>query len=489
MTLQSGQDPEATPDRIAKYRIEGVLGRGAMGVVYKAYDPVIDRCVALKTVRTELLDGDEGEQWLERFRREARAAARCLHQNIVTVFDFGEDAGISFIVMEYVDGRPLADYLRGHRALGVREALSIADQMLRALGYAHAHGIVHRDIKPANIILLGDGTAKVADFGVARIDSLALTQHGSMVGTPSYMSPEQFVGENVDARSDLFAAGVILFEMLTGQKPFPGDTLTQIMYKVLHEPPRSATALNTALLPALDGVLHRALARQPADRFQTAAAFAAALAGAMVGMCKAGDILDDATTVIGRPAPVALPEPPPPALDADALRQAEADLATHIGPVAKVLVRKASAGATTIHELYESLAAHLTSTAEREAFLRKADRTAATFGTGGSLHGSRGSSASLPSSSPAPAATARYDSSVSLSGSGPSSAGGASALSDMVLDKARRDLTQALGPIAQVLVKKTAPRAASPVELYRLLATHIPRDDERDAFLRKAPLG
>jgi serine/threonine-protein kinase len=498
MTPEPGPDRDALPDRIAKYRIDGVLGRGAMGVVYKAYDPAIDRRVALKTVRTELLAGDEGAQWLERFRREARAAARCLHQNIVTVFDFGEDDGTSFIVMEYVDGRPLADYLRGHRKLGMREALSVGDQMLRALGYAHTHNIVHRDIKPANIILLGDGTVKVADFGVARIDSLALTQHGSMVGTPSYMSPEQFVGETVDARSDLFAAGVILFEMLTGEKPFPGDSLTQIMYKVLHEPPRTASALNTALLPALDGVLHRALARQPGDRFQTAAAFAAALAGAMVGMCRAEDTPDESATVIGQAAPVALPEPP--ALDTAALRQVEADLATHIGPVAKVLVRKASAGAATIHELYESLAAHLTSTAEREAFLRKADRTAATLGTGGSLARSRGSRPpSSGASAASAAATARYESGISQSGPGQSrpgnslpggsQAGGAGPLSDVILDKARRDLTQALGPIAQVLVKKTAPKAASPVELYRLLAMHIPRDDERDAFLRKAPLG
>ncbi len=497
MSLEPGRDPEALPERIGKYQIESVLGRGAMGVVYKAYDAAIDRHVALKTVRTDLLDSHDSAQWLERFRREARAAARCLHQNIVTVFDYGEDDGTSFIVMEYVRGRPLADYLRGRRRFTLRETLSVADQMLRALGYAHGHGIVHRDIKPANIMLLDDGTVKVADFGVARIDSLALTQHGSMVGTPSYMSPEQFTGDPVDARADLFAAGVILFEMLTGEKPFPGKSLTEIMYKVLHEPPRDPSSLNVALPPALDGIVRRALTRRPEDRFQSATAFAGALAAAVAGT--PGDDGEDAATVIGpAAAPVALPQPPPGGLDAAALRLAEADLATHIGPVARILVRKASAGAGTVRELYESLAANIPSTTEREAFLRKAERTMATLagspGTGSK--GSRPSGGSpsdgnLGTHSPQGSlagATGRHGA-TSADGSLGQSVAAGSRLSAEVIDKARRDLTPVLGPIAQVLVKKTAAKAATPIELYRMLAQHIPKDDERAAFLRKAPLG
>ena len=211
-----------------------------MGVVYKGYDEGIDRYVAIKTVHRNLLSGEEGADWLQRFRREARAAGRCLHQNIVTIFEFGEQEGMPYIVMEFVEGQELSDMIRARDANNIdrARAVEITAQVLDALEYAHANGIVHRDIKPGNIIILKDGTVKVTDFGIARIDSTSMTAHGSVVGTPSYMSPEQFTGQEIDRRSDIFSTGVVLFELLTGQKPFPGKSATEVMYKLLnHQPP------------------------------------------------------------------------------------------------------------------------------------------------------------------------------------------------------------------------------------------------------------
>jgi serine/threonine protein kinase len=267
----------STIESIGRYRIESVLGRGAMGVVYKGYDEGIDRYVAIKTVHRNLLSGDEGADWLQRFRREARAAGRCLHQNIVTVFEFGEQDGMPYIVMEYVEGRELGDIIRGPERPDRGQAVDIISQVLDALQYAHANGIVHRDIKPGNIIILKDGTVKVTDFGIARIDSTSMTAHGSVVGTPSYMSPEQFTGGEIDRRSDIFSTGVVLFELLTGQKPFPGKSATEVMYRLLNHQPPAVTTLNPTLPIAMNAVVLKALSREPADRFATAAEFKAML--------------------------------------------------------------------------------------------------------------------------------------------------------------------------------------------------------------------
>ena len=258
--------------KLGKFEIRRELGKGAMGVVYEGHDPMIDRTVALKTIRAENLEGADAAEQLARFRREAQAAGRLTHPNIVAIYDFGEDAGTYFIAMEYVKGRELQSFLDANERFAMPEVVRIMGQLLDALDYSHRQGVVHRDIKPSNVIILGDGTAKVADFGIARLESSNLTQAGTVMGTPSYMSPEQFMGQTVDGRSDLFSAGVILYQLLTGERPFTGS-LTTIMHKVLKEEPLPPSTLNVQVPRAFDAVIRKALAKRPDERYQTAREF------------------------------------------------------------------------------------------------------------------------------------------------------------------------------------------------------------------------
>lgn len=274
--------------RIGKYEIRRELGKGAMGVVYEGYDPVIERTVAIKTIRPEQLEKTQAAEILTRFKREAQAAGRLNHPHIVAIYDYGEvvpegelarDATggqVAYIAMEFIKGRELKDYFDTNERFGMKEAERIMGELLAALDHAHKNGVVHRDMKPANVILLADGTVKVADFGIARIETSELTQAGTMLGTPAYMSPEQFLGQPVDGRSDIFSCGVMLYQFLTGEKPFTG-TVTTIMHKVLKEEPLPPSTLNVTLPPAWDAVVKKAMAKSPEARFQTAAEFAAAI--------------------------------------------------------------------------------------------------------------------------------------------------------------------------------------------------------------------
>ena len=287
------------PQKLGKYEIRRELGRGAMGIVYEGWDPMIARRVALKTVRKEQLERTEAEEILSRFMREAQAAGRLNHPNVVAVYEYGEDPdGTAYIAMEYVEGRELKDYFDRQERFPLAEIARVMGELLAALGHAHSHGIVHRDIKPANIFVLGSGQVKVGDFGIARIESSNLTQAGSVLGTPAYMSPEQFMGQMVDGRSDLFSAGVILYQFLTGEKPFAGQ-LTTIMHKVLKEDPIAPSELNVQVSPAFDQVVRKAMAKRPEERFQSAKEFAEAVMTAAAG----GAALDpDATVVAGASA-------------------------------------------------------------------------------------------------------------------------------------------------------------------------------------------
>jgi len=258
--------------KLGKFQVRRELGKGAMGVVYEGHDPMIDRVVALKTIRAENLQGEDAQEQLARFRREAQAAGRLTHPNIVGIYDFGEDAGTYYIAMEFVQGRELQSYLEANERFALQDIVRIMGQLLEALDYSHRQGVVHRDVKPSNIILLPDGTAKVADFGIARVESSNLTQAGMVLGTPSYMSPEQFMGQTVDGRSDIFSAGVILYQMLTGEKPFTGS-LTTIMHKVLQEEPLPPSKLNVQVPRGFDAVIGKALAKRPDERYQTAREF------------------------------------------------------------------------------------------------------------------------------------------------------------------------------------------------------------------------
>ena len=270
------------PERLGKYLIRRELGRGAMGVVYEGYDPMIERAVAIKVLRLDEADPHLAAELRMRFRREAQAAGRLGHPGIVGVYEYGEDAGAdaTFIAMELVRGRDLKSLFDSGRRFTLAETGRVMAELLAALQHAHERGVVHRDVKPGNIILLDDGGVKVADFGIARLDTSELTQLGSVLGTVSHMSPEQLTGEAVDGRSDLYSCGVILYQLLTGERPFSGPPAA-LIHKVLNENPAPVSQRVPTLSPALDVVVQTAMAKQAAQRYPDARAFAAALRTAL----------------------------------------------------------------------------------------------------------------------------------------------------------------------------------------------------------------
>jgi serine/threonine-protein kinase len=242
--------------RLGKYELRGTLGRGAMGVVYDGWDPIIARRVAIKTVKVPDPTDAEAMEELARFRREAQAAGRLTHPNIVGVYDYGEDGDIAYIVMEFVDGPTLKSLLEKQERMALPEVARVMEDVLAGLAFSHARGIVHRDIKPANVMLSSDGRGKIADFGIARIESSSMTQAGTVMGTPAYMSPEQFMGQTVDARTDIYSCGVLLYQLLTGERPFEGG-MTAIMHKALNTEPPKPSDLSVTAPPALDAVVAR----------------------------------------------------------------------------------------------------------------------------------------------------------------------------------------------------------------------------------------
>jgi serine/threonine protein kinase len=265
--------------RFGRYLIVDQLGRGAMGVVYKARDPQIDRVVALKTVSLLGLEPEQEEEFRTRFRCEAQAAGRLQHPGIVTIFDVGEDdeSHEPYIVLEYVAGESLSRILSREKKLPLHRALQLAEELAEALDYAHAQGVVHRDIKPANILIGEDGHAKIADFGIAKLNLAHFTMPGRILGTPAYMAPEQLAGEGVDSRSDLFSLGVILYSMVTGHSPFTGNSATTVCFKVVNREPMPASSFDLELPRSIDTVITRAMAKDPAERFQRGSEFATAL--------------------------------------------------------------------------------------------------------------------------------------------------------------------------------------------------------------------
>jgi serine/threonine protein kinase len=262
--------------KIGRYEIAGELGKGAMGVVYKATDPNIGRTVAIKTLRIDI-HGAENEEILGRFKNEARAAGMMNHANIITIYDAGEQEGLFYIAMEFIEGQTLQSLLKQVKSLPVKQATDIVRQVCSGLDYAHARGIIHRDIKPANIMITADGTVKIMDFGVAKSGTTGMTSTGQVVGTPNYMSPEQVKGKALDGRTDLFSVGVVLYEMLTGTRPFGGENVTTIIYKIVHENPPAPRDLVNDLHPGLNAVVMKALAKAPEERYATGAEFARAV--------------------------------------------------------------------------------------------------------------------------------------------------------------------------------------------------------------------
>jgi serine/threonine protein kinase len=255
--------------QLGRYRIEGELGRGAMGVVYKAHDPVLDRTVALKTI---MLGDDalEREEFHLRFFQEAKAAGRLNHPALITIYDFGEEGPLAYMAMELLGGTELSKRM-AQGALPLPEAISIAEQVAEGLAFAHDNGVIHRDIKPGNITLLSRGRVKIMDFGIARLKTSDLkTQLGVRLGTPKYMSPEQSSGGTIDHRTDIFSLGIVLYEMLTGARLFQGENLTQVLHNVATFLPPPPSRLKPEVTSLLDLVVMRAISKKPADRYGSA---------------------------------------------------------------------------------------------------------------------------------------------------------------------------------------------------------------------------
>ncbi len=259
-----------TPPKLGRYEIQSEIGRGAMGVVYRATDPVLDRTVAIKTINLSL-DQSERAEYEARFYQEAKVAGGLSHPNIVTVYDVGDSGDLAYMAMEFLDGRELHDLTGEGRRLPVEKAVEIAAQVADGLGYAHERGVVHRDIKPANIMILHNGSAKITDFGIARMRHAEVkTQTGMLLGSPRYMSPEVVVGKRADGRSDIFSLGIILYEMLTGAAPFLGESMSALMFQTINLVPPAPSAVDPAVPPMLDFIVAKMLAKKLDERYQDA---------------------------------------------------------------------------------------------------------------------------------------------------------------------------------------------------------------------------
>lgn len=453
----------SAPKKIAKYTIERILGSGAMGVVYKAHDEQIDRLVAVKVLHEHLRLGADGETLAARFLQEARAAARCLHPNIVTVFDFGNEA-VPYIVMEYVEGMELRAFLKSNNQLSLSEAVNITIQVLEALAFAHGKGVVHRDIKPDNIILLQNGAVKVSDFGVARLDTSDLTGTGFMIGTPSYMSPEGLKGKEVDTRSDLFSVGVVLFELLGGQRFDREIGVRQNLEKI-----KTNQSINRANLDKIQRILARVLQPSAAARYQTASEFIQELR-------QMEDVDALATVMLARPTQemqatrIMETQSPEDIWNNELLQSLEQSLATYVGPVAKLLLKKSLRNTQTFEALIDQLSAHIPTEVERSQFKSMVRRSGIT-----SLYPT-GSSATE---------NARAHS-------------GFTRVAQDTPQKPKQNIgadTQALlteclafytGPIAQRLVRKYLAESTNITQLANACARHILDAGERQQFLDKA---
>jgi serine/threonine-protein kinase len=478
---------QTIPDRLGKYRLLGVIGKGSMGVLYKTFDPHIKRPVALKTIRRDLLEDDGTENFSARFRHEAQAAGGLAHPGIVAVYEYGEDDTHAYIAMEYVEGRSLRECFEQRVAFSVTQVVEIVSQLLEALQYAHEHGVWHRDIKPANILLLSNGRVKVADFGIARIESSALTQVGAIMGTPGFIAPEMYLEEGFDSRVDVFAAGVVLYQLLAGTLPFTG-TPEKVMFKVCYETPAPPSIAGR--LPSLkpfDPVVLRALARVPAERFTSAAQFLQALKQAH-GEFSAPGGSDE--TIIHPRAPAAAASRPdgqdpagqPPSSqpasqvpstgtlaaagwDKDELARLEKWLARFIGPVAKVMVRRAASNTSDIVSLRRWLAGKISDPDHRDEFLKGA-----------------GAAAAQPTQPPAGRAPADQET-IAPAARSKLAAPTARPLTPEDINRATQLLAVSVGPIAAVLARRAARPGTTREQFIAELTAYLSNDGERARFV------
>ncbi len=472
-----------------------------MGVVYKSFDPNIRRPVALKTIRRDLLDDDGAANFSARFKNEAQAAGNLIHPGIVAVYEYGEEDEYAYIAMEYVEGSSLRHYFEQKVKFGAKDIVSILSQLLDALQYAHEHGVWHRDIKPANIMIMNNGRVKVADFGIARIESSSLTQVGAIMGTPGFIAPEQYLSYEFDCRIDVFSAGVVLYQLLAGVAPFTGSP-ESVMFKVCHETPvpPSVAALDPSL-ERFDPIVLRALAKRAQDRYDSAAQFREALLQAHAQ--PVNPVVSEETIICASPlapapagrgtqdptsGPAATRSAALPAMgltgkesavptgssatliaagwDIDELRRVEQHLAHFIGPVAKAMVRRAAGKSKDYTALVHRLAGQLGTATERSEFLQ------------------RNAHLLVPAPAPAVPSGAEQATVVARSGGGPLTQQ-TRAPTPQEVARAAQLLAVHMGPIAQLLAKRAAQPGVSREHFLAGLAAHLIDAGDRARFLRE----
>jgi eukaryotic-like serine/threonine-protein kinase len=450
---------QEVPKSLGKYEVQSVLGRGAMGIVYRGYDPAIERLVAIKVMHEHLFKGEEGNDFAQRFQHEARAAARCWHPNIVAVFDFGTERNVPYLVMELVEGRELRDVIESRR-FTMRESIELVTPVLSALHHAHSKGVVHRDIKPANIMVLTDGGVKVADFGIARLDTSDLTRSGYVVGTLGYMSPEGERGDVVDSRSDIYSSAMVLLQLITGRRPHPGYLAGQTVPELI-----AAAGLTGGQMPALASILETALHTSPEQRFQSAEDFQNALLQWLSGATVSAN--SQATNVGNAVSAAGGHQTGKGTVSPALLKFLEERLASYVGPMAGHFVRKACRADTDVDSITKELASHIPNRDERSEFVNAVENSDVVSAV---RQGSR-PNVRIPRSDPGLAS--------------PVASAQAPTLSAEQLGRIAAELTYFIGPLAGRLVHAASTRVSSIDDLYRDLATHIPSERDRHTFLER----
>jgi eukaryotic-like serine/threonine-protein kinase len=460
---------EPIPLQIGRYVVESLVGAGGMGQIYKAHDPDIRRTVAIKLISTRLMSSSDRGEYMRRFRREAEAAARCAHPNIVSIYDYALHEGQPFLAMEFVHGMSVRQII-DERPMTVSDAIQVMLQVLDALASAHEQGIIHQDVKPANILLTPQLRAKVTDFGISRFANADVTSISSSMGTPNYMAPEQCRGGHVDHRADLFAAGATLFEMVAGERAFGGHTSAEVTHHIMYDRLPLLPAVVRGESPRLQLVLERAMGKHPEDRFSSGREMAEALrqilstapGGAEDKMRRfsggmTATFVMPAPSITGSPVTPSSPPGPlrtqsPSSIDATVLQVLEQRLVAYLGPIARVMVRSAAGRAAGLDALCAELAAAVPEGAERESFRRDV----------------------APLLRPRPPAMDDVP-----------SRGSIGSFHEPELERAQQALMQYVGPIARVLVRRAAREASSIDTLWQALSAHIDNAAERTAFLHQ----
>jgi serine/threonine protein kinase len=446
------------PVNIGKYQIQSTLGEGAMGVVYEGFDPDIERRVAIKILHPHLVTKRNGGEFLERFKREAKSAARCIHPNIVMVLEYGLNDDMPFIVMEFVEGASLHDIIKSVRGISLQKSLSIISQLLKALHAAHQMDIVHRDIKAANVMILKEGgSVKLADFGIARVaESPDLTMTGAIVGTPKYMAPEQMFGLKVDARADLFSVAMVFLDLLALLPKSPAIPRSSLP-EIGNLPPNNRIDYSILYPTALIPVLLKGLSVTQAERYQSAREFVQGIKEVLPKLKAATATASNETTAVAQKptrAVQALQESSSLATNPGELDSLTNLLVDYVGPIAKNIMFAYDRGNTPANELVNSISKEIPESGEREEFLKRWEM----------ISGTRIDNTRISN-------TATVTSTTEVR-----------TFDDDMLKKMGEDYASYIGPLAARLVQHHAATTSSLEQLVELLAREIPDIKDRDKF-------